>query len=117
MLLDCSVEELQKNRLEAAKELYKRYNCLIILKGYQTIVFDGEAYQCTDGGPALSTAGTGDVLAGLIGSFLAQGLSKLDAARFSVAIHGAAGDKFSKNKSGRGLTATKLIKIINEEML
>ena len=117
MLLDCSVEELQKNRLEAAKELYKRYNCLIILKGYQTIVFDGEAYQCTDGGPALSTAGTGDVLAGLIGSFLAQGLSKIDAARFSVAIHGAAGDKFSKNKGGRGLTATKLIKIINEEML
>ena len=117
MLLDCSVEELQKNRLEATKELYKRYNCLIILKGYQTIVFDGEAYQCTDGGPALSTAGTGDVLAGLIGSFLAQGLSKIDAARFSVAIHGAAGDKFSKNKGGRGLTATKLIKIINEEML
>ena len=90
---------------------------MIILKGYQTIVFDGEAYQCTDGGPALSTAGTGDVLAGLIGSFLAQGLSKIDAARFSVAIHGAAGDKFSKNKGGRGLTATKLIKIINEEML
>jgi NAD(P)H-hydrate repair Nnr-like enzyme with NAD(P)H-hydrate dehydratase domain len=48
---------------------------------------------------------------------LAQGLSKIDAARFSVAIHGAAGDKFSKNKGGRGLTATKLIKIINEEML
>ena len=117
MLLDCSVEELQKNRLGAAKELYKKYNCLIILKGYQTIVFDGEAHQCTDGGPALSTAGTGDVLAGLVGSFMAQGLSKLDAARFSVAIHGAAGDKFSKNKRGRGLTATKLIKIINEEML
>ena len=58
-----------------------------------------------------------DVLAGLIGSFLAQGLSKTDAAKFSVAIHGAAGDKFSRNKRIRGLTATKLIKIINEEML
>ena len=56
-------------------------------------------------------------LLGLIGSFLAQGLSKIDAARFSVAIHGAAGDRFSKNKRVRGLTATKLIKIINEEML
>ena len=74
---------------------------MIILKGYKTIVFDGEAYQCTDGGPALSTAGTGDVLAGLIGSFLAQGLSKMDAARFSVAIHSAAGDKFTKNKGGK----------------
>ena len=117
MLLDCSVEELQNDRLEAAKELYRRYNCLIILKGYQTIVFDGAAYKCTDGGPALSTAGTGDVLAGLIGSFLAQGLCKIDAAKFSVAIHGAAGDKFSRNNRVRGLTATKLIKIINEEML
>ena len=117
MLLNCSVEKLQKNRLEAAKELYKRYSCLIVLKGYQTIVFDGDAYRCTDGGPALSTAGTGDVLAGLIGSFLAQGISKIDAAKFSVAIHGAAGDKFSKSKRVRGLTATKLIKIINEEML
>ena len=117
MLLNCSVEELQSNRLGAAKELYRKYNCLIILKGYQTILFDGEAYQCTDGGPALSTAGSGDVLAGLIGSFLAQGLSKIDAAKFSVAIHGAAGDKFSKNKRVRGLTATNLIKIINEEIL
>jgi len=117
MLLDCSVEELQKSREDAVEELYKRYSCLVVLKGYQTIVFDGEAYQCTDGGPALSTAGTGDVLAGLIGSFLAQGLGKKDAAKFSVAIHGAAGDKFSKNKRMRGLTATKLIKIINEEML
>ena len=116
-LLDCSVEELQKNRLGAVKELYRRYNCLIVLKGYQTIVFDGEAYQCNDGGPALSTAGTGDVLAGLIGSFLAQGLSKIDAAKFSVAIHGAAGDKFYKHNGIRGLTATNLIKIINEEML
>ena len=74
----------------------------------------------TSGGTVTLTStdgGTGDVLAGLIGSFLAQGLSKIDAARFSVAIHGAAGDKFSKNKGVRGLTATKLIKIINEEML
>ena len=79
-------------------------------------MFDGDAYRCTDGGPALSTAGTGDVLAGLIGSFLAQGLSKIDAAKFSVAIHGAAGDRFSKKRI-RGLTATNLIKIINKEMM
>ena len=117
MLLDCSVDEVQTDRLETAKKLYKKYNCLTILKGFQTIVFDGEAYRCTDGGPALSTAGTGDVLAGLIGSFLAQGLEKIDAAKFSIAIHGAAGDRFSKNNGIRGLTATKLIKIINKEML
>ena len=116
MLLDCSVDEVQTDRLETAKKLHKKYNCLIILKGFQTIVFDGEAYRCIDGGPALSTAGTGDVLAGLIGSFLAQGLEKIDAAKFSVAIHGAAGDKFSK-KGTRGLTATNLINIINKEML
>ena len=116
MLLDCSVDEVQKDRLETAKKLYRRYNCLTILKGFQTIVFDGDAYRCTDGGPALSTAGTGDVLAGLIGSFLAQGLSKIDAAKFSIAIHGAAGDRFSKKRI-RGLTATNLIKIINKEML
>ena len=117
MLLDCSVDEVQTDRLETAKKLYKKYNCLIILKGFRTIVFDGEAYRCTDGGPALSTAGTGDVLAALIGSFLAQGLEKIDAAKFSVAIHGAAGDRFSKNNGVRGLTATNLIKIINKEML
>ena len=116
MLLNCSVDEVQTDRLEAAKKLYKKYNCLTILKGFQTIVFDGDAYRCTDGGPALSTAGTGDVLAGLIGSFLAQGLRKIDAAKFSVAIHGAAGDRFSKKRI-RGLTATNLIKIINKEML
>ena len=117
MLLDCSVDEVQTDRLETAKKLYKKYNCLTILKGFQTIVFDGEAYRCTDGGPALSTAGTGDVLAGLIGSFLAQGLEKIDAAKFSIAIHGAAGDRFSKNNGIRGLTATNLINIINKEML
>ena len=117
MLLDCSVKDIQKNRLEAAKELFRQYNCLVILKGYETIVFDGEAFKCTDGGPALSSAGTGDVLAGLVGSFLAQGLERRDAAKFSVAIHGAAGDRFSQNNKIRGLTATKLIRIITQEMM
>ena len=80
------------DRVEAVRALAARTGAVVLLKGSTTIVAgpSGEVRFCTSGGPALATAGSGDVLAGIIGAFLARGLPPLDAASFAAHVHGAA---------------------------
>ena len=92
-LLGCSTTDVQLDRLRAARDLAKGYRCIAVLKGAGTIVCDGTVTTINrTGNPLLATAGTGDVLAGMIGALLAQGYEPATAARLGVCMHGAAAD-------------------------
>lgn len=92
-LLGCSTADVQRNRLKAAHDLANGYRCIAVLKGAGTVVSDGKASTVNvTGNPLLATAGTGDVLAGMIGALLANGYEAATAARLAVCTHGAAAD-------------------------
>ena len=82
----------------------------MLLKGQHTVVTDGErVYVNQTGNPALATAGSGDVLTGLIASLLAQGLSAYDAARLGVWVHGQAGDAAAALHGQASMTAVEIL--------
>lgn len=93
-VMACSTKEVQTNRLGTARIAAERFSCVVLLKGYRTIVAspDGRATVNPTGGPKLATAGTGDVLAGAIGALLAGGLDAFVAAWTGVYLHGLAGE-------------------------
>ena len=97
-----------------AVELAKRTGCVVVLKGRFTIVADpsGRMTLNMSGGPALSTAGSGDVLTGVIGALLAQGMTAADAARLGVYVHGAAGDLWKGAK--RAMSADDLADLLSK---
>lgn len=112
-LLGTAVPEVEADRLAAARALAARTRAVVVLKGARTIVCDGTIgdEHCSinpTGGPALATAGTGDVLAGTIGALLAQGVSAADAARAGVYVHGAAGDALTAVHGTRGVVSSDL---------
>ena len=95
-LLGCSTADVQRDRLRAARDLAKGYRCVAVLKGAGTVVCDGITNTSLSinrtGNALLATAGTGDVLAGMIGALLAQGFDAATAGRLGVCMHGAAAD-------------------------
>jgi NAD(P)H-hydrate epimerase len=115
-LLGVSVKEVQQNRKEIAVQFSKRYNLTLVLKGHNTIVSDckGNLYINKTGNPGMSTAGSGDVLTGIIAAFLGQGLSAFDAAKYGVYLHGLAGDISAKEKTQISLIASDIIAKIPE---
>ncbi len=110
-LLGCSPKEVQSRRLALARETAGQYGAVLVLKGAQTLVAapDGRLSLNPTGNPALASGGTGDVLTGLIGGFLAQGLSAWDAARLGVYLHGLSADCFAAQHGPRGLVAGDLL--------
>ena len=117
-LLNISIEEVQQNRLYAARQIAHIYGAsIVILKGMGTVVFDSktrEAFTCKDGGPERATGGTGDVLAGVLSALLAQGLNIKNASLLAVAAHAEAGKKFKEEIGEIGLNASGLIPIIRQ---
>lgn len=113
-LLDVSVREVQENRKKVAQKLACDYNITVVLKGSKTIVTDSEGnfYENRTGNPGMSSAGTGDVLSGIIASFLGQKLSVFEAAKYAVYLHGLAGDLAAKDKTQLGLIASDIIENI-----
>ena len=112
-LLNVSSEEIVNNREKYIKIAFEKYNSTIILKGHETLINDGrEVYRNTTGNTALSKAGTGDILSGMIGGFLAQKVSTLDAAILAVYLHGLAGDLYSKDFSEYSMLASDLLNYI-----
>jgi NAD(P)H-hydrate epimerase len=91
-LLDCDSAWVDAHRLEAAALCARRYDAVVVLKGAGTIVQApaGGAIVCDTGPPSLATAGTGDVLTGIVASFLAKGLDAVAAAAAAVTVHGLA---------------------------
>ncbi len=88
------VEKILDDTLHWAGQISQRYNCVTVLKKHNTVVTSpyGEVYINDTGNSAMAKAGSGDVLAGIIASFLAQGLEPFDAATLAVYTHGLAGD-------------------------
>ncbi len=114
--LGTTVAEVQADRLRTAREAAARTGAVVALKGAQTVVADPEgrvSFNAT-GNPALASGGTGDVLTGLIGGFLAQKLSPWDAARLGVYLHGLAADYWAAAHGSRGLIAGDLLRVFPE---
>ena len=110
-LLDVSSEHVQQNRTESTLKLAKSLNATCVLKGAGSICahHDGSWFINTSGNVGLASGGTGDVLSGIIGSLMAQGLTGLDAAKLGVYVHGAAADALVKKGIGpAGLTASEV---------
>lgn len=107
---------MEEDRPAQALGLAEKTNSVVVLKGNRTVIAArGRPLSVNStGSPALATAGTGDVLSGMIGAFIAQGLNPFDASVCAVFIHGLAGEN---GKLGtRGLTADDLIGFIPETM-
>jgi NAD(P)H-hydrate epimerase len=112
-LLRMSTEEIQKDREAAAKKFSTTYGVITVLKGHRTIVTDGERlYLNETGNPGMATAGSGDVLSGIAGSFLAQLKDPYEAAVLAVCVHGMAGDLAKKNKGEYGMIASDILESI-----
>jgi ADP-dependent NAD(P)H-hydrate dehydratase / NAD(P)H-hydrate epimerase len=97
-------------RAAAARDAASTWKQVVVLKGARTVIAapDGQLAVAPFENPALATGGTGDVLAGTIGSLLAQGLQPFDAARLGVYLHGLAGDSVSERLGDAGLLASDL---------
>lgn len=111
-LLHCTVQKVQSDRLQAAIDIAQQYRCVAVLKGAGTVVAaPGETpYVCPSGNAKLATAGTGDVLAGMIGANIAQGMPALEAALVAVFNHGHVADTWPASSA---LTADQLAKCPN----
>ena len=99
-LLGISTKEVQSDRLAAVVALQEKFGGVVVLKGNGTLVYDGkEAQICDFGDGAMSTAGMGDVLAGMITALVAQGLSLSKAAVQGVMLHAKAGEQLAQQQS------------------
>lgn len=110
-LLGTGTREVQRHRLDAAKEGATRYRSIIVLKGANTLIAtpEGRVFVSPTGHSGMATAGTGDVLAGVIGGLLAQGASPVDAACSGAYLHGLAGELAAQDGYTAGLIAGDLL--------
>jgi NAD(P)H-hydrate epimerase len=111
-------EELPTGRQEQAMQLAQRTNTIVVLKGAGTVVTDGEkVYINKMGNPGMATAGSGDVLTGIITALLGQGLGNFEAAVLGVYIHGLAGDIAAEKFGQVSLMTTDIIDSLPEAFL
>ena len=113
-LTHLSAEEIQRDRLGAARDAARRWGQVVVLKGAYTVVAapEGEVTVIPFANAALATAGTGDVLAGAIVAFLAQGLAPRDAAVCGAYLHGLAGEIWSRQTARAGMLAGDLLPLL-----
>ncbi len=108
-----STEEIENKREEIAKEYAKENSVILVLKGKNTIVTDGESvYINQTGNKGMAKGGSGDVLSGIIASLCAQGMDRLYASVCGVYLHGLAGDIACKEYTDMAMTASDIIKHI-----
>jgi hydroxyethylthiazole kinase-like uncharacterized protein yjeF len=111
-LLGCGTTEVQNDRMSAALRLAHKFSAHVVLKGAGSLCVmpDGRWSVNGTGNPGLASGGTGDVLAGMIGSLLAQGLRGENALQYAVCLHGAAADSCVARGDGPiGLTASEVM--------
>ncbi len=105
-------------KLSKAKEFSKQYDCIIVIKGANTItVAANELFINTSGNPGMATAGSGDVLTGVISGLIAQGYESLQAAVFGVYLHGSAADIAIQQTSYQGLLAGDILAHLGKSYL
>lgn len=111
-------EEMPDEREEQAGQLAKQTQTIVVLKGAGTVVTDGEKiFINKTGNPGMATAGSGDVLTGVITALLGQGLSRFDAAVPAVHVHGLAGDIAAEKTGQVSLMATDIIEALGEAFM
>ena len=110
-LIGKKAKEVQENRIKVAGDFAKKYRVIVILKGARTVISDpgGNTYINPTGNPGMASAGVGDVLTGMIGSFLAQRKEPLEAAKMGVYLHGLAGDLAAQEKGEESLVASDVL--------
>lgn len=109
-LLGISTADVQAARTHAAHQLAEKLRCSVVLKGAGSVCVspDGKTYLNKTGNPGMSAPGMGDVLAGMIAAFIAQGLETDQALLLAVHLHGAAGDALAGKGVGTGMTASEV---------
>lgn len=126
-LLGWRNEQVKADRFAAVRLLQELWGGVCLLKGAGSLLcFEGSGFEesglegaahielCTEGNPGMATGGMGDVLSGMIGAFIAQGLSLADSLRCGVCIHGASADLAAAAAGERGLLATDLLQHIRQ---
>ena len=120
-----SVTEIQENRIATVRQLSQEWNVVLLLKGAYSVIGapNGDIFINPTGNSALSTAGSGDVLSGIIGGFLAQGLYPLEATLLGAFIHGLAAECYTQEKKSEQMVASDIFeglsmarKIIQEKI-
>ncbi len=107
---------VQRDRFGACRRLAADCGCVVVLKGAGTVVADpdGTAFLIPTGNPGMAAGGAGDVLTGVVGSLLCQGLGPLEAASVGAYLHGAAGDLAAREKGQRGQVASDIVENLPE---
>lgn len=115
-LLNVSIEAVQSDRIAAVRALQKKLGGAVVLKGAGSLVLtsDQRLYVCDAGNPGMASGGMGDVLSGLLGALLGQGLTIDDAACLGVVLHASAADMAVRECGQRGLLATDLIPYVRQ---
>lgn len=119
-LIGGTVARVESDRYQVARDLSMHYDAVTLLKGAGTLVTSqNNIWVCTDGNPGMASPGMGDLLSGVLGSLLVQGMSNRLSAIFGVCLHSAAADMASKREGERGLMASDLLpdlrKLVNKE--
>ncbi|HAF17533.1 MAG TPA: NAD(P)H-hydrate dehydratase, partial [Peptococcaceae bacterium] len=115
-LCDTTIAAVQEDRVGVAAEASRKWGVVLVLKGAHTVIAgpEGPLFINSTGNPGLASGGTGDVLAGLIASFLAQGLDPLQAAVCGPFIHGLAADLIAEKSGEAGMIAGDLLAEISQ---
>lgn len=117
-LVDQSIDDIDEKRIELARIFAMEFGCTLVLKGAPTVIAvpEGVVYVNTTGNPGMATAGSGDVLAGIIAGLCAQGLSPERAALCGVFLHGKAGDRAVQRMGLYGMIASDMLQSLAETM-
>jgi hydroxyethylthiazole kinase-like uncharacterized protein yjeF len=109
-----NTDEVQADRVGVAREFALSTGAVVVLKGARTVIADsdGTVFINISGNPGMASAGTGDVLSGIIGGLMAQGVSPLDAAVLGTYLHGRTGDLAEEDVGEVSLTATDLLEYL-----
>jgi NAD(P)H-hydrate epimerase len=118
-LVGCSVDDVQADRLGIASDFARRHKVYVVLKGYRTVVVtpEGTVFVNPTGCPGMATGGTGDVLSGMIGAWLAQLLDAEAACKLAVYLHGSAGELADADSGEISMTAGDLVDHIGDAIL
>ncbi|MFH1752794.1 MAG: NAD(P)H-hydrate dehydratase, partial [Candidatus Omnitrophota bacterium] len=105
-----NVSNIQKDREGTAKKISREFSAVVLLKGYKTVVAEGnKVYVNESGNPGMATGGVGDVLTGIIASLIGQGLEPFGAAKLASYVHGLAGDMAMRERGEISIIASDIL--------
>jgi NAD(P)H-hydrate epimerase len=110
-LTGLGIKEINEDPLRVAKDFAKKFDVICILKGSRTVIASpsGELFINATGNPGMATAGSGDVLTGILTSLIAQGIEPLSAAMLAVYLHGYSGDRMAEKRGEYSLIASDIV--------